>query len=250
MKKILITFLIVVTFGFSQVIYQNFRITKEGGVAIKLTNKSGATITKGKVVSLATNYNAAFILCTNGYKPTGVVYDTSVTNNGVAWIIKNGMADVLLETNSTVIAGNYVYASEGAFAGRVNANLVASTYSINTNIFTATYNYVDTNNILTNGTQLQTNLFTNVYTISYQYMHTNGDMTNNSVVNTNYVTNTFNINYNYLLLSGSLTNTATIFTNYITNTVADEVRRIGYSLIATNNSITNNVYLRVMVELK
>jgi len=76
------------------------KITPEGGYAIKLTNRSGGALTKGRVVECDSANDDSFTTAAAGTDhPIGVVYDTSIADDAEGWIVISGIADVLLEDN-------------------------------------------------------------------------------------------------------------------------------------------------------
>jgi hypothetical protein len=87
--------------------------TPEGGLAIKLTNKTGGASVKGTVVSLATGTNEAFIVTpADGVHPVGAVYDNGIADASECWIVIAGRAQVLLEDGTSATKGYWVKVSD------------------------------------------------------------------------------------------------------------------------------------------
>lgn len=99
---------------------EKVRLTPEGGIAVKLTNRTGSASVKGSIVSASTQYNNAFKLQDDTYDALGVVYETGIANGSECWVIQSGIAEILLEDSSTSDRGNWVKASTQV--GRALAN--------------------------------------------------------------------------------------------------------------------------------
>ena len=110
------TALKVLADAFSAVI----KFTPEGGIAYRMTNKTGAASIKGTVVSAASTTNNAFVAQSNEFDSIGVVYEDGIADGALCWVVKNGTAEVLLEDSTASTAGNWVI---GAVTnGRANAS--------------------------------------------------------------------------------------------------------------------------------
>lgn len=71
------------------------KITPEGGVAIKMVNKTGGATTKGYVVEPDTTTDNGFVLAgIDDPDPIGVIYDAGVADGGDCWVVILGRADV------------------------------------------------------------------------------------------------------------------------------------------------------------
>jgi len=101
----------------------NFKITAEGGYAVKLT--AGETLNKGEVVYFqqgGTNNNVIKNPI-DGDMPIGIVYATVSSTAGV-WVVISGIAEVLPNAADTAAMGYVIYSSSTT-AGRVDqANTV------------------------------------------------------------------------------------------------------------------------------
>jgi len=81
-------------------------ITDDGGIAISLLNKTGATSVKGKVAEPADGNDAAFSLCAvDSVDPIGIIYGDNAGSqvaDGVAcWIVVAGLAYIMFESATT-----------------------------------------------------------------------------------------------------------------------------------------------------
>lgn len=96
------------------------QITAEGGLAIEMTNKTGANSVKGTVVSIytATAIDKAFKLCeVDAADPIGIVYDAGIADGSACRVVIMGAADVLIEAGSTIAHRSWLR-SPNATAGR------------------------------------------------------------------------------------------------------------------------------------
>jgi len=73
------------------------RFTPEGGLAVKLTNNSGAQINKGSVVkpSLATD-DSIVLTAASDLDPVGIVYAV-IPNGATGWVVVSGRCEVLID---------------------------------------------------------------------------------------------------------------------------------------------------------
>ena len=75
-----------------------FKITPEGGFAVRLTNKSGAETVKGQIVGIKTGTDNAFDLTAVGANHClGVVYESGIEDDAVCWVVVSGIAQVLMK---------------------------------------------------------------------------------------------------------------------------------------------------------
>lgn len=101
---------------------KNF-MTPIGGFCIKLTNKSGATLTAGQIVIADTTTDDAVDLsAADEMEPIGIVYE-DISDDADGWIIVLGIADVAMEDNTAATHGNWVRTSvvEAGYADATNA---------------------------------------------------------------------------------------------------------------------------------
>jgi hypothetical protein len=70
-------------------------VTPEGGIAIKLTNKTGGNSIKGYCVTPSTGTNNAVMLVPVGDPDCiGVFYEDGIADAAEAWVVISGIADV------------------------------------------------------------------------------------------------------------------------------------------------------------
>ena len=80
-----------------------FKITPEGGFAVRLTNESGAETVKGQIVShKGTVANAFDLTAVNANHCLGVVYESGVGNGAQCWVVVAGIAQVLMKNAATM----------------------------------------------------------------------------------------------------------------------------------------------------
>lgn len=100
---------------------QKFKITPEGGYAIKLINKAGRAVAKGELVRSSKTTDLAFDLTSStSLDAIGAVYDNSIADNASGYVVVAGIADVMIDDGTTATSGNFVYS--GGTAGRALAN--------------------------------------------------------------------------------------------------------------------------------
>lgn len=103
--------------------------TPEGGIAVKMTNKTGVSV-KGTIV---TSYGSAVdnacvpspTAATGGDRPFGVMYEAGIADGASCWVVVAGIADVLLATTltSTTVLPGYVVMASTATAGRADCHV-------------------------------------------------------------------------------------------------------------------------------
>lgn len=90
----------VSSFGFSM---PNIKLTPEGGLAVKLTNKTGVVTTKGQIVShKGTVANAFDLTAVDANHCLGVVYESGVEDGAQCWVVVAGIAEVLMKNACTM----------------------------------------------------------------------------------------------------------------------------------------------------
>ncbi len=100
-------------------------MTAIGGIAVKLTNKTGVNSVAGKLVQADTTQNDAVKLTgTDEEETIGVFLEGGVSDGSEAWVVVNGIADVAMEDNTTATRGNWVRSSitEIGYADATNAS--------------------------------------------------------------------------------------------------------------------------------
>ena len=88
------------------------KFTAEGGLAIKLTNKTGSASVKGSVVSCSTGTDNAFMLQANEYDSIGVIYENDVADASECWVVVAGIAEVLLKNSTASTRGDIAFAAD------------------------------------------------------------------------------------------------------------------------------------------
>lgn len=86
--------------------WERFKITREGGFAIRLTNKTGAVSVKGTVITIATSADNAITLQTNEFDAIGVIYEDGRADGEEVWVVVTGRAQVLLADTTACTRGN------------------------------------------------------------------------------------------------------------------------------------------------
>jgi len=98
-----------------------FKITAEGGYAIRLTNKTGADSVKGYVVDASsTNDNAVQLVVDGVPDAFGIIYEDGIADGSEVWVVTSGIADVYY-IGSTVrkdLARTFISAEAGYVAGQ------------------------------------------------------------------------------------------------------------------------------------
>ena len=104
---------------------QKFRITKDGGYAIKLTNRTGSTSVQGEVVRPSNVANSVRLTAANDLGAIGVFEATGIAHNAEAWIVTGGMAIVKADGAGWAIADRIVTSLSGGRGAANNAPSVA-----------------------------------------------------------------------------------------------------------------------------
>jgi len=80
-----------------------FKITPEGGFAVRLTNESGAVTVKGQIVSSKGTVARAFDLtAVDANHVLGVVYESGIEDAAECWVVVAGIAQVLMKNAATM----------------------------------------------------------------------------------------------------------------------------------------------------
>lgn len=104
----------------STAVRDNSRFTKEGGIFVKLTNKTGVPSVKGSLVRSDTVVDNAFILTSGDDKEClGVVYENGIVDGDECKIVFSGRVRVLLKDATASTAQNWVATSD--VPGRADA---------------------------------------------------------------------------------------------------------------------------------
>jgi len=99
--------------------------TTEGGLAIRLVNKTGAPSVKGTIVEADGSTDFAFdITVVADDHAIGVVYESGIPDGGSCLVVVAGIAEVLLEDTTAATRGYWV-ATSATQAGRADATNAA-----------------------------------------------------------------------------------------------------------------------------
>ncbi len=103
---------------------EKIKHTVLGGIAIRLYNRTGVVTVKGQLVSIDTGTDDGFKLNpADGKEGMGIVLESGVADDALAWIVISGIADVLMEDNAPATHGNWLRSSitEEGYADPTNA---------------------------------------------------------------------------------------------------------------------------------
>lgn len=101
-----------------------FKITAEGGYAIKLTNRTGVNSVKGQIVKCDTaNDNSFIVTGASDDFPIGIVYENGIANGSECWIVVSGIADVLIKDTVAPVRGYVAFVSN--VGGRADISATA-----------------------------------------------------------------------------------------------------------------------------
>lgn len=94
------------------------KLTPEGGIAVKLTNKTGSASVAGNVVSAHGSVNNAVALIVKDVPaPIGVFYESGIADGAEAWVVVAGIADVYFTGNVSLgnIARGFITADGASY---------------------------------------------------------------------------------------------------------------------------------------
>ncbi len=119
-------------------------MTAIGGLAVKMTNKTGANTVAGQLVRAdGTVDDAVDLTGTDELECFGVFLESGIADGSEAWVVVSGIADVAMEDNTTATRGNWVRTSitEAGYADATNA---ATPQPINQTHFTEIGHCIET----------------------------------------------------------------------------------------------------------
>lgn len=88
------------------------KFTPEGGLAVKLINKTGANSVKGTVVTLSTSTERAVdINPADDDEAIGIIYDDDILDGEFVWIVIQGLVDILIQDGQIATVGYWVRTS-------------------------------------------------------------------------------------------------------------------------------------------
>lgn len=97
------------------------KLTDDGGVAVKLTNKTGANSVKGTAVAASTTTaNAVELPGVTAYDIIGFMYEDGVADSSECWVVTTGIVEALVEDSTAVSLGDLMIAGDTT-SGRVEA---------------------------------------------------------------------------------------------------------------------------------
>ena len=99
----------------------DYMITPDGGMAIKMINKTGANSVKGTVLQAGETVSNSVELQNVQFDAVGVMYSDGVADGEEVWVVVSGKAYLLLEDTVGSTVGYWVFASTQD--GRGNASL-------------------------------------------------------------------------------------------------------------------------------
>lgn len=89
-----------------------FVFTAEGGLAVRMTNRTGSASVKGTVVTVSDDYDDSFVIQNNEYDAIGVVYENGIANGSLCLVVISGMADVLLKDGTSITRGDWAICAD------------------------------------------------------------------------------------------------------------------------------------------
>ena len=103
------------------------KITPIGGIAILLTNQTGANTVAGQLVKSDTATDDAVILTAAGdVECFGVFLESGIADGSEAWVVVAGIADVALDDNVAAVHGNWMATGVAAGYARTSASPAAA----------------------------------------------------------------------------------------------------------------------------
>lgn len=88
------------------------KFTFEGGLAVKMLNKTGSNSVKGTVVYLSTTTERAVdINPADEDEAMGIIYDDDIADGEFVWIVIQGIVDILIQDGQTTTVGFWVRTS-------------------------------------------------------------------------------------------------------------------------------------------
>lgn len=113
--------------GLENLVTDKVKLTEEGGIAILLTNKTGAPSVKGYCVTTNEGQNNSVKLVpVNVPNCIGVFYDSGIADGAEAWVVVSGIAEVYFWDSTTrgQLARTGLTADTGEVAGQAMSEAV------------------------------------------------------------------------------------------------------------------------------
>lgn len=103
----------------------DIKLTRDGGIAVWLINKTGGASVRGRTVKFdtANDFSVVYTAIAD-QECIGVFLDDGFADGAGVWIVIGGKAYVAMEDNTAATRGNWVQTS-GVEAGYANATLAA-----------------------------------------------------------------------------------------------------------------------------
>lgn len=109
-------------------IYSAISFTPEGGLALRMINKTGAASVKGEVVTPGTSFKGYIQAPANEDMPTGVVYDAGIADGSPCRVVIAGAGQVLMKNTIGTTVGDVLWCSDTAGRADAAATIPASTF--------------------------------------------------------------------------------------------------------------------------
>lgn len=96
----------------------NVKFTSEGGLAVRMINKTGSASVQGEVLAVSdTTDNGVDLIAVDVPDPLGVFYESGIADGSYAWVVVSGIADVYFVGNTTRgnIARGFLTADGGSY---------------------------------------------------------------------------------------------------------------------------------------
>ena len=85
---------------------EKVRLTPEGGIAVRLTNKTGSASVKGTLCELSPSVDSAVVTVgANEPDVIGVMYESGIADGSDVWVVIQGVAEVLLKDTTASTRG-------------------------------------------------------------------------------------------------------------------------------------------------
>lgn len=101
----------------------------DGGLMIKMTNKTGANSVKGNVVRVNSAVDNSFVLAVDtAPDPIGIVYESGIADGAECWVVVSGIAEVYFIGSTTRghLARTFIASEAGYVAGQALSEAVPS----------------------------------------------------------------------------------------------------------------------------
>lgn len=106
------------------ILSDNICFTAEGGLAVKLINKTGAPTVKGYCVSVGSAAdNGVHLVAVGAPDCIGVFYESDVAADEATWVVISGIADVYFWTDT--VRGYFVRTGTASDTGEVSGQAIA-----------------------------------------------------------------------------------------------------------------------------